>query len=217
MNQTQPSTIEENQNEKSKKDEQRVLPTIRSRRHQKNSGRPHTPMRNKNSFKISFDQQSLKRTTERQHLMNRKIKIKGSLLSKDQDQVEVTTEEAEEITVKITESSNRERTEAEHLLGQPHKTTLTKTTVGKKGAQNKNIQKPEHTIDFPVLQTDSLRFDYLTSSNCPTTPSTMARPNQSNGSGFTHNRLNQPGEMMTSKPCSFPWSQKPCRFNGLTN
>ena len=57
--------------------------------------------------------------------MNRKIKIKGSLLSIDQDQVEVTTEEAEEITVKITESSNQERTEAEHLLGQPHKTTLT--------------------------------------------------------------------------------------------
>ena len=66
--------------------------------------------------------------------MNRKIKIKGSLLSKDEDQVEVTTEGAEEITVKITELSNQERTEAEHLLGRPHKTTLTKTTVGKKGA-----------------------------------------------------------------------------------
>ena len=68
--------------------------------------------------------------------------------------MEVTTEEAEEITVKMTESSNQERTKAKHLLGQPHKTTLTKTTVGKKGAQNQNIQKPEHTIDFPVLQTD---------------------------------------------------------------
>ena len=70
--------------------------------------------------------------------MNRKIKIKGSLLSKDLDQVEVTTERAEEITVKITESSNLERPEAEHLLEQLRKTTLAKTTVGKKGAQNQN-------------------------------------------------------------------------------
>ena len=86
--------------------------------------------------------------------MNRKIKIKGSPLLKDLDQVEVTTERAEEITVKITESSNQERPEAEHLLGQPHRTTLTKTIVGKKGAQNQNIQKPERMIDSPVLQTD---------------------------------------------------------------
>ena len=68
--------------------------------------------------------------------------------------MEVTIEEAEEITVKITELSNQERTEAEHLLGRPHKTTLTKTTAGKRGVQSQNIQKPEHTIDFPVLQTD---------------------------------------------------------------
>ena len=122
--------------------------------------------------------------------MNRKIKIKGSLLLKDKDQVEATTEEAEEITVKIIESSNQERTKAEHLLGQPHKTTLTKMIVGKKGAQNQNIQKQECTIDSLVLQTDLLRYDYLTSSNHPTTPSTMARPNQSNGLGFTHNLLN---------------------------
>ena len=66
--------------------------------------------------------------------MNRKIKIKGSLLSKDLDQVEVTTERAEEITVKITESSNQERPEAEHLLKQPRRTTLSKMTVGKKEA-----------------------------------------------------------------------------------
>ena len=86
-----------------------------------------------------------------QHLMSRKIKIKGSPLSKDLDQVEVTTERAKEITVKTTESSNQERTEAEHLLGQPHRTTLTKTTVDKKGVLNQNTQKPEHTIDFPVF------------------------------------------------------------------
>ena len=74
-------------------------------------------MRNKNSSEISSDQQSLERTTERQHLMNKKIKIKGSPLSKDLDQVEVTMERAEEITVKTTESSNQERPEEEHLLG----------------------------------------------------------------------------------------------------
>ena len=83
--------------------------------------------------------------------MNRKIKIKGSPLSKDLDQVEVTTERAEEIIVKTIESNNQERLEAKHLLGQPHRTTLTKTTVGKKGALNQNTQKPEHMIDSPVL------------------------------------------------------------------
>ena len=87
-------------------------------------------MKNKNSSEIFSDQQSLGQTTEGQHLMNRKIKIKGSLLSKDLDQVEVTTERAEEIIVKITESNNQERPEAEHLLGQLRKTTLTKTIVG---------------------------------------------------------------------------------------
>ena len=109
--------------------------------------------------------------------MNRKIKIKGSPLLKELDQVEVTMERAEEITVKTTESSNQERPEAEHLLGQPRRTTLTKTTVGKKGAQNQNIRKPEHTIDSLVLQIDLLQYDYLTSLSRPTTPSTMARPN----------------------------------------
>ena len=71
--------------------------------------------------------------------MNKKIKIKGSLLSKDLDQVEVTTERVEEITVRTTESSNQERPEAKHLLGQPRRTTLTQMTVGKKGVQNRNI------------------------------------------------------------------------------
>ena len=66
--------------------------------------------------------------------MSRKIKIKGSPLSRDLDQVEVTTEKVEEIIVKTTESNNQERLEAKCLLGQPHRTTLTKTIVGKKGA-----------------------------------------------------------------------------------
>ena len=122
-----------------------------------------------------------------QLLMSRKIKIKGSLLLRDLDQVEVTTEKVEEIIVKTTESNNQERLEAKHLLGQPRRTTLTKTTVGKKGAQNQSIQKPERTIDSPVLQTDLLQYDYLTSSSHPTTPSMMARLNQSSGLGFTRN------------------------------
>ena len=103
--------------------------------------------------------------------MNRKIKIKGSLLSKDLDRAEVTTKKVEGIIVKTTGSNKQERPEAKHLLGQPRKTTLTKTTVGKKGAQNQNIWKPERTIDSPVLQTDLLQYDCLTSSSRPTTPS----------------------------------------------
>ena len=95
-------------------------------------------MKNKNSSETSSDQQSLGRTLEGQHLMNRKIKIKGSPPSRDLDQVEVTTEKVEEIIVKTIESNNQERPEAKHLLGQPRKTTLTKTTVGKKGAPNQN-------------------------------------------------------------------------------
>ena len=70
--------------------------------------------------------------------MSRKIKIKGSPLSRDLDQVEVTTEKVEETIVKTTESNNQERPEAKHLLGQPRKTTLTKTIVGKKGMLNQN-------------------------------------------------------------------------------
>ena len=104
-----------------------------------------------------------------QHLIERKIKIKGSPLSRDLDQVKVTTEKVEEIIVKTTETNNQERPEAKHLLGQPRKTTLTKTIVGKKGVQNQNIRKPECTIDSPVLQIDLLQYDYLTSSSRPTT------------------------------------------------
>ena len=52
-----------------------------------------------------------------QHLMSRKIKIKGSPLLRDLDQVEVTIEKVEEIIVKTIESNNQERPEAKHLLG----------------------------------------------------------------------------------------------------
>ena len=139
------------------------------------------------------------------HLMNRKIKTKGSLLSKDLDQVEVTTERVEEITVKTTESSNQERLGAKHLLRQPRRTTLTKTIVGQKEVLNHNTKKPKHTIDSPILQIDLLQYDCLTSSSRPTTTSMMARPNQGSGSGFTRNQFNWPEETMTSRPCSFPW------------
>ena len=62
--------------------------------------------------------------------MGKKIKIKGSPLSRDLDQVEVTTEKVEGTIVKTTESNNQERSEAKYLFRQPHRTTLTKTTVG---------------------------------------------------------------------------------------
>ena len=75
----------------------------------------------------------------------------GSSLSKDLDQVEVTTEKVEGTIVKMTESNNQERSEAKHLFRQPRRTTLTKTTVCKKGVLNQNTQKPERTIDSPVL------------------------------------------------------------------
>ena len=52
-----------------------------------------------------------------QHLMGRKIKIKGHPLSRDLDQVEVTTEKIEGTIVKTTESNNQERSEAKHLFG----------------------------------------------------------------------------------------------------
>ena len=52
--------------------------------------------------------------------------------------MEVTTEKVEEIIVKTTGSNNQERPEAKYLLGQPRKTTLGKTTVGKKGVLNQN-------------------------------------------------------------------------------
>ena len=89
--------------------------------------------------------------------MSRKIKIKGSPLSRDLDQVEVTTEKVEEIIVKTTESNNQERPEAKHLLGQPRRTTLTKTIVGWKEVLNQSTEKLERMIDSPVLQADSLQ------------------------------------------------------------
>ena len=51
-----------------------------------------------------------------QHLMSRKIKIKGSPLSRDLDQVEVTTEKVEGTIVKTTRSNNQERSEAKYLF-----------------------------------------------------------------------------------------------------
>ena len=140
-----------------------------------------------------------------QHLIGGKIKIKGSPHSRDLDQVEVTTEKVEGTIVKMTKSNNQERSEAKHLFRQPRRTTLTKTTIGKKGVLNQNTQKPERTIDSPVLQTDLLQYDYLISSIRPTTLNMMARLNQGSGLGFTRNRLNWPEETMISRPCSFPW------------
>ena len=125
-----------------------------------------------------------------QRLIGKKIKIKGSPLLRDLDQAEVTTEKVEGTIVKTAESNNQERSEAKHLLRQPRRTTLTKTIVGQKEVPNQNTKKPERTIDSPILQTDLRQYDYLTSSNRPTTLSMMAKLNQGSGSGYIHNQLN---------------------------
>ena len=122
-----------------------------------------------------------------QHLIGRKIKTKRSLLSRDLGQAEVTTDKVEGTIVKITESNNQGRSEAKHPFKHPRRTTLTKTTVGWKEVLNQNTKKPEHMIDSPVLQVDSLQYDYRTSSSRPTTLNMMARPNQGSGSESTHN------------------------------
>ena len=83
--------------------------------------------------------------------MGRKIKIKGSPLSRDLDQVEVITEKVEGTIVRTTELNNQGRSEAKHPFGQPRRTTLTKMTVGWKEVLIQNTEKPGHTIDSPVL------------------------------------------------------------------
>ena len=65
--------------------------------------------------------------------------------------MEVITEKVEGTIVRTTELNNQERPEAKHLLRQPRRTTLTKTTVGRKEVPNQNTKKPERTIDSPVL------------------------------------------------------------------
>ena len=140
-----------------------------------------------------------------QHLIGRKIKIKGSPHSRDLDQVKVATEKVKGTTVKTTEPNNQDRSEAKHPFGLPRRTTLTKTTVGWKEVPNQSIEKPKHMIDSPILQANSLQYDYLTSSSHPTTLNMMARPNQGSGSESTHNQLNSLGGTTISRPCSFPW------------
>ena len=122
--------------------------------------------------------------------MSKKIKIKGSPLLRDLDRVEVITEKVEGTIVRATELNNQERPEAGHLPRQPHRIILIKTTVGQKEVPNRNSKKPERTIDSPVLQIDLRQYDYLISSNRPTTLNMMARLNQGSGSGYIRNRLN---------------------------
>ena len=62
-----------------------------------------------------------------QHLIDRKIKIKESSLSRDLGQAEVTTEKVEGTIVKATESNNQGKVGAEYPSKQPHGTTLTRT------------------------------------------------------------------------------------------
>ena len=104
--------------------------------------------------------------------------------------MEVITEKVEGTIVRATELNNQERPEAGRLPRQPHRITLTKTITGQKEVLNQNSKKPERTIDSPILQTDLRQYDYLTSSNRPTTLNMMARLNKGSGSGYIRNRLN---------------------------
>ena len=116
-----------------------------------------------------------------------KIKIKGSPLSRDLEQVEVITEKVGGIIVKATELNNQERPGVGRQPRRPRRITLIKTTVGQKEVPNRNSKKPERTIDSPILQTDLRQYDYVTSSNRPTTLSMMAKLNQGSGSGYIRN------------------------------
>ena len=120
----------------------------------------------------------------------KKIKIKGSPLSKDLGQVEVIMEKVGRIKVKATELNNQERPGVGCLPRWPRKIIPIRTTVGQKEVPNQNSEKPERTTDSPVLRTGLHQYDYLTSSNHPTTLSMMAKLNQGNGSEYIHNQLN---------------------------
>ena len=65
--------------------------------------------------------------------------------------MKVIIEKVEGTIAKTTEPNNQERPEVKHLLRQPRRTTLIKTTVGQKEVPNQNTKKPEHTIDSPVF------------------------------------------------------------------
>ena len=89
----------------------------------KNSEQPHIPVKNMNNSGTCFGQQPRGRMKKEpnqdyppdQRPIGKKIKIKGSPLSRDLDQVEVTTKKVEGTIVKVTELNNQERPEAGHL------------------------------------------------------------------------------------------------------
>jgi hypothetical protein len=125
-----------------------------------------------------------------QHLTDKKIKVKGGLLSKDLGQTEVIIEKVEETIVKVIELSNRGKAGVEYPSKQPHGTTLTKMIAGRKEELNQSIGKPEHTTGSLALQANLLWYGYLTNSNLLTTPNTMAKLNPSNGLESTPSQSN---------------------------
>jgi hypothetical protein len=58
--------------------------------------------------------------------------------------------------------SNRGKVGAEYPSKQPHKTTLAGIIVGRKEGMNQSIEKTRHTIGSLALQTNLLRYGYLT-------------------------------------------------------
>jgi hypothetical protein len=99
-------------------------------------------------------------------------------------------EKVEGTIVKAIELSSRGKAGAEYPSKQPYGTTLTRTIAGRKEGLNQSIEKPEHMTSSLALQTDLLRYSYLTNSSLQTTPSTTTKPNLGSGSGSTLSQLN---------------------------
>ena len=125
-----------------------------------------------------------------QRPIGKKIKIKGSPLSKDLGQAEAIMEKVGRNIIGATNLNNQGRPGVGCLPRQPRRLIPIKTTLGQKKGPNPNSKKPERMTDSPVSRTGWHQYDYLTNSNRLTTPSMMAKPNQDNGSEYIHNQLN---------------------------
>ena len=151
-----------------------------------NSSKTYSGQRSQERMKIETNQDY----PPDQQPTGKKIKIKGSPPSKDLGQVEAITKEVGRNIIKATNLNNQERPGVRCLPGQPRRVIPIKTIVGQKEEPNPNSKKPEHMTDFPISRTGLHRYDYPTSLNHLTTPSTMAKLNQGNGSEYIHNQLN---------------------------
>jgi hypothetical protein len=102
--------------------------------------------------------------------------------------MEVATKEAGKTRTKVIELNKQGIIGADHQSLQLHETTRTESTASKKVELSLNIGKLEYPIDSLASRIDFFQYDYLINSSRPTTPSTMARPNLSSGSGYILNQ-----------------------------